>query len=85
MHPIVNGATAQQIYALPIHNPTDSPPDCWFLVYVANSVPRNFKFEPPITVVGYGLTRNRTGGGQAVQLLAPTPPLQITGPFELPP
>lgn len=82
---VVKGATAQQKYSLPIHFPNDAPPDCWFLIYVGDNVPRLIKQEGPETYTNFGIIRTRTGGGTGVKLYSAIPPTQITGPFEFPP
>ncbi|HET8696254.1 MAG TPA: hypothetical protein VFO94_02135, partial [Gammaproteobacteria bacterium] len=85
--PVLSGARAQQVYALPIHDQDDLPPDTYFQLWLIDGFPKQVKIETIPTIVTntqYGLVRTREGGGVSYRLLAPVPPGMISGPFDLP-
>jgi hypothetical protein len=84
--PLVSGPTALQLYAMPPKDANDTPPDAWYSAQVDSTIPRIRRREVVLTFSQpyYPATVTRTGGGEAIRLLARTNG-GVAGPFRLPP
>lgn len=81
--PLVNGPTAQQLYALPPKGPSDPPPDGFYSVVVEYGVPKQGFTEVQRTFTDYGITVTRDGGG-GTRIICPSVPGPVPSPGHFP-